>query len=238
MDFFWGYLVSGIIIFITIIIALVAQIKVMTSYSKYRQVPSSLNMTGQEFAEKLIRERNLPLQVRACGGSLTDHYDPRDRSINISQENFSSQSIASQAIIAHEFGHALQHEENYLPFKIRQIVVKSCNFISSLLVPLILIGILIQFFWLAGFGLIFIYASVGIYGVSVIANLATLPVEFNASKRAKQVMEELGINSDEERKAIDSVLNSAAMTYVASLLVSMAYLLRYLFILLSITKRD
>lgn len=234
--YYIGYLISGIVIIICIIIALVAQSKVSQAYSKYKDMPSSIGLTGAEFAQKLMEKENLALNLRSCHGYLSDHYDPRDHSINISEENYNSSSIASLAIVAHEFGHAQQDDQEYAPYKIRQVVVKTSNFISSLFLPLILIGIFLQLFWFALGGAIIIYVSVGLYAVSVIASLATLPVEFNASNRAKKMMDSFGIDNSQQ-KGVDSVLNAAAMTYVASLLVSMAYLLRYIFLLLAI-RRD
>lgn len=227
-----GYILSGVAILVSVIIALVAQVKVNNAFNEYKDVPSSLDMTGAELAEKLSQDNNLGLIVRQCKGTLTDHYDPRDKSINISQSNFNNKSIASQAIVAHELGHALQDAEGYLPYKTRQIVVKVSNLVSRMLMPLLIVGILLQFLFFMLAGSIIIYASVIIYAVAVIANLVTLPVEINASSRAKDMLVRIGCASEEEVKATDKVLNAAALTYVASLMVSLAYFLRFLFLLL------
>lgn len=236
--YYIGYIIAGFVLLLSIIVAFVAQVKVNNAYDKYKEMPSSLDMTGAELAEKLSSDRDLNLMVRMCNGKLSDHYDPRDRSINISQENYNSKSIAAHAIIAHEFGHALQREENYAPYKTRQVVVKVSNIASRFLMPLLIVGFLLQFLLLSIAGSIVIYISVLLYAVAVIANLVTLPVEINASSRAKDLLVELGASSDEEVKATDKVLNAAALTYVASLLVSMAYFLRFLFLMLMLTKRD
>ena len=236
--YYIGYIIAGFVLLLSIIVAFVAQVKVNNAYDKYKEMPSSLDMTGAELAEKLSSDRDLNLMVRMCNGKLSDHYDPRDRSINISQENYNSKSIAAHAIIAHEFGHALQREENYAPYKTRQVVVKVSNIASRFLMPLLIVGFLLQFLLLSIAGSIVIYISVLLYAVAVIANLVTLPVEINASSRAKDLLVELGCSSDEEVKATDKVLNAAALTYVASLLVSMAYFLRFLFLMLMLTKRD
>ena len=224
-------------IIISVITALVAQVKVNNAFNKYKDVPSSLNMTGRELAEKLSQDNNLGLIVRECQGSLTDHYDPRDKSINISQSNFNNNSIASQAIVAHEFGHAMQDAEGYAPYKVRQVVVKVSNLVSRMLMPLLIIGIVLQVFLMGIAGSLVIYISVAIYAVAVIANLVTLPVEINASSRAKDMLVRIGAGSDEEVQATDKVLNAAALTYVASLMVSLAYFLRFLFLLL-MWRRD
>lgn len=237
MEYYLGYILSGVAIIISVIIALVAQVKVNNAFNKYKDVPSSLNMTGRELAEKLSQDNNLGLIVRECQGSLTDHYDPRDKSINISQSNFNNNSIASQAIVAHEFGHAMQDAEGYAPYKVRQVVVKVSNLVSRMLMPLLIIGILLQVFLMGIAGSLVIYISVAIYAVAVIANLVTLPVEINASSRAKDMLVRIGAGSDEEVQATDKVLNAAALTYVASLMVSLAYFLRFLFLLL-MWRRD
>ena len=232
-----GYILSGVAILVSVIIVLVAQVKVNNAFNEYKDVPSSLDMTGAELAEKLSQDNNLGLIVRQCKGMLTDHYDPRDKSINISQSNFNNKSIASQAIVAHELGHALQDAEGYLPYKTRQVVVKISNLVSRMLMPLLIVGILLQFLFFMLAGSIIIYASVIIYAVAVIANLVTLPVEINASSRAKDMLVRIGCASEEEVKATDKVLNAAALTYVASLMVSLAYFLRFLFLIL-MWRRD
>ena len=238
MEYYIGYIISGVAILVSVIIALVAQVKVNNAFDKYKDVPSSIDLTGAGLAEKLSEENGVGLIVRECQGKLTDHYDPRDKSINISQSNFNSKSIASQAIVAHEFGHALQDAEGYAPFKVRQFVVKASNLVSRMLMPLLIIGILLQVFLMGIAGSVIIYVSVAIYAVSVIANLVTLPVEINASQRAKDLLVRIGAGSDEEVRATDKVLNAAALTYVASLMVSLAYFLRFLFLLLMWTRRD
>ena len=239
MEYYTGYLICGIAIFLAVIVALVAQTKVNTAFNKYKDTLSSLDLTGEELAEKLSMENNAGVSIRMCQGTLTDHYDPRDKSINISASNFNSKSIASQAIVAHEFGHALQDAEDYFPFHVRQAVVKVSNFVSKMLLPMLIIGLILELVLLVGGGIgnIIIYIYVGIYSLSVIANLVTLPVEFNASSRAKKLLEQMGANSEGEIQATDKLLNAAAMTYVASLLVSVAYLFRLLYIL-RIFNRD
>lgn len=238
MGYIIGYCVSGFVILFAIIIALVAQQKVSSAYDAYRDVPSSISLTGAQLAERLARESNLNISVKMCRGKLTDHYNPKDRSINISEGNFSSNSIAAQSIVAHEFGHALQHAQGYGLYKLRQAVVKVSNFVSGMLLPLLIVGILLEIFLMSNAGNIVIYLSIAIYGVSVIANLATLPVEVNASSRAKELLFKMGCTSEEEVYATDKMLNAAALTYVASLLVSLAYFLRFLFFLLSVTRND
>lgn len=237
MGYLIGYIISGVVIVVSIIIALVAQTKVNNAFDEFKDTPSSIDLTGSQLAERLSDENNLALTVRECQGKLSDHYDPTDKSINISQSNFNNKSIASQAIVAHEFGHAMQDAEGYAPFKVRQFVVKASNLVSRMLMPLLILGILLQVFLMGIAGSIIIYVSVAIYAVAVIANLVTLPVEINASSRAKDLLVRIGAGSDEEVRATDKVLNAAALTYVASLMVSLAYFMRFLFLLL-MWRRD
>ena len=234
MGYYIGYAISGLVIIVAIIVSLCAQNKVNSTFSKYREVPSSLNITGAELAERLSSVSDVPVSVRMCPGHLTDHYNSRDKSLNISQSNFDSRSVSAHAVVAHEFGHALQDAEGYVPLKVRQVVVTVSNFISGLLMPMLLVGILLQVFLFSPIGSIVIYASVGIYALSVIAGLVTLPVEFNASSRAKKLMYDIGCTSEDEVQGTDQVLNAAAMTYVASLFVSLAYFLRFLMLLLAL----
>ena len=238
MGYIIGYCVAGFVIIFAIIIAIVAQHKVNSAYGAYRDIPSSLGLTGAQLAERLSQENNLNLTVKMCKGTLTDHYNPKDKSINISEGNFSSNSIAAQSIVAHEFGHALQHAQGYGLYKVRQAIVKISNFVSGMLLPLLIVGILLEIFLLAGAGSIVIYVTVAMYGLAVIANLATLPVEVNASSRAKKILYKMGCTSEDEVYATDKMLNAAALTYVASLLVSLAYFLRFLFFLLAVTRND
>lgn len=237
MGYIIGYAVSGFVIIFSIIIALIAQNKVNDAFETYKDINSSIDLTGNELAQKLNGDNNLNLTIKSCNGKLTDHYNPKDKSINISQSNFDNKSIAAQAIVAHEIGHALQDRDNYSLFKLRQFVIKTSNFASGLLIPLLIIGIILEILLMNSVGNIIIYLAVSIYSLSLIASLVTLPVEINASKRAKKLMFELGATSDDEIYATDKLLNAAAMTYLAGLLVSLAYFLRYLFLLLAITKK-
>ena len=229
------YYVSGFLIFVVIIIALVAQSSVQSTYSKYSQMPSSLNLTGGQLAEKLCAEKNLPLRINTIGGNLSDNYNSKDKSLNISAQNYSSNSIAALAVVAHEFGHALQDDEEYAPLKIRQIAIKVSNVASRFLLPFLLISIILSIF-VGMAGTIMLGVVVIIYALALIANLVTLPVEINASNRATAILNEM-ITDSEEQKAVAKMLKAAAMTYVAALFVSLVYFLRFLSLFL-ISKRD
>ena len=225
-----GYMVCLALIITAIIISGIAQTRVMTTYNKFKNVASSLDLTGAELAQKLAEVEGVNINIDMCNGTLSDHYDSSTKTLSISQENYYSKSLASQAIVAHEFGHALQDATGYAPLKIRQVVIKTSNLISKLLLPMIIIGLLCEFFLFTG-GIIIIYAYIGIYTVAVIASLVTLPVEYNASSRAKKLLYSYGCTSNEEVIGANELLNAAALTYVASLLVSITFLLRLVYLL-------
>lgn len=237
MEYYLGYYICGIVILIAFIVSLIVQTKVNKTYEKFKNQSSTIDLTGEELARRLCLENGLSLSVKMCRGKLSDHYNPKDRSINISEENYSSSSISAQSIVAHEFGHALQHAEHYGAFKLRQVVVKLSNFISGLLFPMIILGLILELVFFATAGRIIIYIMCGVYGLSVLAGLITLPVEFNASSRAKKLLYKMGAVEDEEVKATSALLNAAAMTYIASLFVTLAYFLRIIFLFLA-TRRD
>ena len=237
MNEFIGYYICGILVMISVIISIVAQFKVNGAYNKYKDELSPLDMTGRELAYMLSKKANIAVSVASTSGMLTDHYNPTNKSLNISNSDYNSKSIAAHAIVAHEFGHAMQDAENYFPFKVRQTTVRVGGIISKLLIPMIILGLLLEFFVLAGAGNIILYISVGSYFVSCVINRVTLPVEFNASKRAKELLSQCGVSSQAEMAGVHDVLNAAAMTYVASTLVSLAYLLRILSII-RIFSRD
>lgn len=231
----WLYIISGFLIFVVIIVAIVAQAKVYSAYDKYSKKTSSLGLTGQMLAQKLCEQNNLALTIRSCNGKLSDHYNPKDKSINISQENFNSSSVASIAIVAHEFGHAMQDQEEYAPLKIRQFAIKVSSFASKALLPFLIVSILLSIF-IGYVGTIMLFVLVLVYALSLFINLATLSVEVDASNRAKKMLSTM-ISDEEEQKAMSNMLSAAAMTYVASMLVSLVYFLRFLSLFL-MSRRD
>lgn len=231
----WLYIISGFLIFVVIIVAIVAQAKVYSAYDKYSKKTSSLGLTGQMLAQKLCEQNNLALTIRSCSGKLSDHYNPKDKSINISQENFNSSSVASIAIVAHEFGHAMQDQEEYAPLKIRQFAIKVSSFASKALLPFLIVSILLSIF-IGYVGTIMLFVVVVVYAFSLFINLVTLSVEVDASNRAKKMLSTM-ISDEEEQKAMSNMLSAAAMTYVASMLVSLVYFLRFLSLFL-MSRRD
>ena len=193
--------------------------------TKWSQIRASSGLTGAQAAQRLISTGNLyGVQVQGTPGELTDHYDPRNKTLFLSNTVANVPSVAAVAIAAHELGHALQDAEEYFPMKVRSALVPVVNIGSNLGWFLIIIGLVLNFIQLAWIG-VFVFAGGALFA------LATLPVEFNASARAKQLLAQSGIiQTDEEIRGVNQVLNAAALTYVAGLLTAILQLLYYVFL--------
>jgi hypothetical protein len=195
---------------------------VKSAYNKWSRVQASSRLTGQQAAQQLISAGNLyGVQVQGTAGNLTDHYDPRNKTLFLSQGVANVASVASVAIAAHELGHAMQDAEDYFPLRFRSALVPVVNIGSNLGWILIMIGLFLKFTELAWLGVL-VFAGGAVFA------LATLPVEFNASARAKQLLVQTGIiRTDEEQRGVNAVLNAAALTYVAGLITAILQLLYY-----------
>ena len=195
---------------------------VKSAYNKWSRVQASSRLTGAQAAQQLISAGNLyGVQIQGTAGNLTDHYDPRNKTLFLSQGVASVASVASVAIAAHELGHAMQDAEDYFPLRFRSALVPVVNIGSNLGWILIMIGLFLRFTQLAWLGVL-VFAGGAVFA------LATLPVEFNASARAKQLLVQTGIiRTDEEQRGVNAVLNAAALTYVAGLVTAILQLLYY-----------
>lgn len=204
------------------IFSLYAQFKVKSTFDKYSQYRNWRGITGAEMAREILWKNGLhDVQVVGISGHLTDHYDPRSKVVRLSESVFSGTSIAAIGVAAHETGHALQHKEKYLPLTLRASLVPVASFGSSLGPYLAIFGIIFNYGVLINLGLVLFAGAVAFY-------LITLPVEFNASKRAIEFLESSNSFTSEEIKPVKKVLGAAAMTYVASAAVAMANLARLL----------
>jgi Zn-dependent membrane protease YugP len=195
---------------------------VKSAYNKWSRVQASSRLTGAQAAQQLISAGNLyGVQVQGTAGNLTDHYDPRNKTLFLSQGVANVASVASVAIAAHELGHALQDAEDYFPLRFRSALVPMVNIGSNLGWILIMIGLFLRLTQLAWLGIL-VFAGGAVFA------LATLPVELNASARAKQLLVQTGIiRTDEEQRGVNTVLNAAALTYVAGLVTAILQLLYY-----------
>ncbi len=209
-----------ILVIPAMLISLWAQFKVKSTYKKYSAVNNSKNITGAYAAQTVLTHYGITdVRIERVSGTLSDHYDPKSKVIRLSDGVYSSNSIAAIGIACHEAGHAAQHAQNYVPIKVRNSLIPICNIGSTLGVPLALFGYILGFEPLISIGLL-LYAAITVF------QLVTLPVEFNASRRALKVIDETNMLYDDESGGAKKVLTAAAMTYVAAMLVSLANLLR------------
>lgn len=230
---YWEYYLMGIILLPGILLALYAQIKVNNTFSKYSKIMSMRGVTGGEFARQMLREADLGhIQVVQTNGTLSDNYNHRTKTVALSAEVYSSSSVASLGVAAHEIGHTLQYKQGYLPVKLRTFLVPLTNIVSTMLWPLVFIGIFLGFGSATGGGIgdIFVWAGVIFFGFAVLFSLVTLPVEFDASRRAKKLLQDGGLVDEMEVESAQKVLNAAALTYVAALIIAVLNLLRFLLV--------
>jgi len=224
------------------IFAAFASRKVHSAFAAFDEVPTRSRMTGYDTATRLLRRNGVTdISVGRVRGKLSDHYHPTKKIVNLSESTYGSDSVAAVAVAAHEIGHVMQKKRGYLPYKLRTILVPLVNFGARLALPLVLIGVLLDAVVYAtsqsNTGYYFALAGVILYGLSTLFTLVTLPVEFNASRRAKQMLVTEGILTDEELGGADKVLDAAALTYVAALVTSLVYFLRFAWIVISIFGR-
>ncbi len=222
------------LVLIGAMICLIASAGVKSTYSKYSRYRSMSNMTGAQAAERILNSAGIyDVSIRHVSGNLTDHYDPRNKTLNLSDSVYGSTSVAAVGVAAHECGHAIQHQKNYAPLTIRGALVPVANFGSTISWPLILIGL----FFTSNTGTLLINLGILCFSFAVIFQLVTLPVEFNASRRALKILGNTGILNSEELPMTRKVLKAAALTYVASAAAAILQLLR-LVILFGGRNRD
>lgn len=228
MNYFSYYYLSNYsyLIFVLpfVILSLIASAKVNSSFKKYSSVFSQRGLTGSQAAFEILRYYGITdVKIERVSGNLTDHFDPKSNVIRLSDKVFDSTSVAAIGVACHEAGHAAQYAQSYVPIKIRNFIFPVASLGSKLGFPLAILGFFLGFESLALAGVVF-------FGFAVFFQLATLPVEFNASRRALTVIDETGILDVDERIGAKKVLTAAAMTYVAALAVSIGNLLRLIFI--------
>ena len=221
---FWIDYWYVVLVLPAIILALVVQIKMSSTYSKYSRVYNRSGVTAEEAARRILNANGLyDVAIERVSGNLTDHYDPRTNTVRLSDSVYGSNSIAAVGVAAHEVGHAIQHARDYFPMKVRSAIIPATNLGAGISPFLIIIGFIFMSDPL-------IIAGIVLYSLTAVFQLVTLPVEFNASRRALSTLENYGILERDELPQVRKVLGSAAMTYVASLLVSLMYVLRLVMI--------
>ena len=214
--FDWTY----ILVLIGAVISMIASAKVKSTYAKYGRVRSHGGLTAQEAARRILDNAGLRhVRIERIAGDLTDHYSPKELVLRLSDTTINSTSIAAIGVAAHECGHAIQHQEQYAPLNIRNAIVPVVNIGSKLSWPMILLGLLFGFTGFLDLGIL-------LFSLSLVFQLITLPVEFNASSRALQILGNTGMLYDDELRGAKKVLSAAAMTYVAAAIATLLSLLR------------
>jgi Zn-dependent membrane protease YugP len=210
-----------LLIIVPLLVGLWAQMKVKSAYNRYVQVASRGRITGREAAQAVMRSAGIDdVEIVECHGTLTDHYDPTHKRLALSRDNYRGSSLAALGVAAHEAGHAIQHKQAYAPLNLRMALVPITGFASQLL-PIVMFG----GFFFGGFGPILLNLGILIYLVLTVFQLVTLPVEFDASKRAKAQLVGLGIVDRDEMEGVTKTLDAAAYTYVAAFVSSLGWLL-------------
>ena len=210
-----------LLVLVGAILSIIASSMVQSTYNKYAKVRSMSGMTGAQVTELILRNKGITdVRIGHVSGNLTDHYNPKTKVINLSDTVYHSQSVAALGVAAHECGHVIQHHENYAPLNIRSMLVPAANIGSKAGIPIILLGVLF------GYNQVLVQIGIWVFALAVLFQIVTLPVEFNASKRALVCLEEYGVVTREEKSQSAKVLRAAALTYVAAAASAILQLLR------------
>ena len=221
------------LVLIGVIVTVLASARVNGTYAKYARVRSMTGMTGAQAAERILYQAGIrDVKIEHVRGNLTDHYDPSSRTVRLSDATYNSSSVAAVGVAAHECGHVLQHYEGYAPLKFRTALVPAANIGSKLGIPMILIGVLL------GANSTLVTIGIWVFALAVLFQIVTLPVEFNASHRAVQILDRQGMLAGEEVRQCRKVLNAAALTYVAAAAASILQLLRLVILFGGRDRRD
>lgn len=223
MPFYYYYDPTYSLVLIGLLLCLAASARVRSIYAKYGRVRSRSGLTGREAAERILRSAGIyDVRIEHVSGNLTDHFDPGNRVLRLSDATYQSASVAAVGVAAHECGHAIQHSRGYAPLKIRSAIVPVANFGSAIAWPLILLGLLFN----SRSSYLLIQIGILAFSFAVLFQLVTLPVEFNASRRAVQILGESGMLLPDELSMTKKVLRAAALTYVAGAASAILQLLR------------
>ena len=223
MPFYYYYDPTYSLVLIGLLFCLVASARVRSTYAKYGRVRSHFGLTGREAAERILRSAGIyDVRIEHVSGNLTDHFDPKNRVLRLSDATYQSASVAAVGVAAHECGHAIQHSRGYAPLKLRSTIVPVANFGSAIAWPLILLGLLFN----SRSSYLLIQIGILAFSFAVLFQLVTLPVEFNASRRAVQILGDSGMLLPDELSMTKKVLRAAALTYVAGAASAILQLLR------------
>ena len=233
MPFYYYFDPTYILVLAGVLLCMTASAKLNATYNKYQRVRSYSGMTGAEAAQRILYQSGIrDVRIEHVSGNLTDHYDPRNKVLRLSDTTYGTASVAAVGVAAHECGHAIQDNRGYVPLRMRAAFVPVANFGSKLSWPLILLGLLM------GGSNMLVRIGIWMFLAVVLFQLITLPVEFNASSRAVRLVDQLGILSGQEVSQTKSVLGAAAMTYVAAAAASVLQLLRLVILFGGNRRRD
>ena len=226
MPYFYGFDPTYLYLVLPcVILSLWASSNVNSTFKRYSKQLSSRHITGAMAAERVLRANGVQgVRIERVAGNLTDHYDPKANAIRLSEGVYNSTSTAAIGVACHEAGHAVQYADHYAPIKLRAAIIPVTNIGSRLAMPLILLGLVLAF--MESFSFVFIYLGIACFGLSLVFQLVTLPVEFNASRRAMNAIADSELLTPEEQKGARKTLTAAALTYVAATALALAQLLR------------
>lgn len=223
MPLYYGYYFDPtyLLVLVGALLSIIASARVNSTFNKYARVRSMSGMTGAQTAEAILRSKGIhDVRVEHIRGNLTDHYDPSKKVVRLSDSVYNSTSVAAIGVAAHECGHVMQHHEGYAPLNIRTALVPAANIGSRIGIPIVILGLIL------GSNSVLVTIGIWVFSLAVLFQIVTLPVEFNASKRALICIEQYGIVTGDERRKSEKVLKAAAYTYVAAAAASVLQLLR------------
>ena len=231
--YYYSYDWTYLLVIIGALLSIFASMRVNSTFNKYAKVRSMTGMTGAEAAQRILQYNGIyDVRIQQVSGTLTDHYDPRNKTLNLSDATYASASVAAVGVAAHECGHAIQHNVGYGPLKLRSTLVPAANIGSKLGIPIILLGILLSY------NSVLIQIGIWVFAHAVLFQVVTLPVEFNASSRAVQALDQMGILAGQEVSQCRKVLSAAALTYVAAAASAILQLLRLVILFGGNRRRD
>ena len=231
--YYYSYDWTYLLVIIGALLSIFASMRVNSTFNKYVKVRSMTGMTGAEAAQRILQYNGIyDVRIQQVSGTLTDHYDPRNKTLNLSDATYASASVAAVGVAAHECGHAIQHNVGYGPLKLRSTLVPAANIGSKLGIPIILLGILLSY------NSVLIQIGIWVFALAVLFQVVTLPVEFNASSRAVQALDQMGILAGQEVSQCRKVLSAAALTYVAAAASAILQLLRLVILFGGNRRRD
>lgn len=237
--YYWYYYLLGIILLPGIIFSIYAQAKVNSTFNKYMGKQTQTDAPAHKVARHLLDSAGLyDVKVTSCKGNLTDHYNPKTKTVSLSENVYNSNSVSALGVMAHELGHVMQFKDKYPLIKLRSFLIPFINISNFFMWPLVILGLIFEFASTTSIGMIFIIIAIVIFSLSTILSLITLPIERDASKRAEKLLYDTSILTSEECENVKEVLASACLTYVAGLVTSILSLVRFILYILMITKHD